>query len=80
MKNNKKDFNKFSSREKTKQRAKRELLRMVEELNVGTSHTRIAFTEESGHGKRRTADIIAEGTFSETAAGYGFVSLGDGYT
>ena len=51
---------------------------MVEELNVGTSHTRIAFTEESGHGKRRTADIIAEGTFSETAAGYGFVSLGDG--
>ena len=78
MKNNKKDFKKFTSREKTKQRAKRELLRMVEELNVGTSATRIAFTEESERGKRRTADTLAIGTFSESAAGYGFVSLGDG--
>jgi exoribonuclease R len=78
MKNNKKDFKKFTSREKTKQRAKRELLRMVEELNVGTSAVHVAFSEETGHGKHRSADTMAVGTFAESAAGYGFVSIGDG--
>ena len=48
---------------------------MVEELNVGTAATKISFSEEAPHGKRRTQDITAEGIFSETSSGYGFVTV-----
>ena len=73
MKNTKKDFKKFSSRSKDKERAKRELLKMVQETNVDTSRAKIRFTDESGKFNKR--DISAAGIFSETASGFGFVRI-----
>ena len=51
---------------------------MVEELNVGTSGARVRFTEEMGQRRSRKGDSVAEGVFSESTSGYGFVSKGDG--
>ena len=42
----KKDFNKFSSRSAVREKAKRELLKMVEETNVGTDHARVRLIDD----------------------------------
>lgn len=77
MKNTKRNFNKFSSRREARERSRRELLKIAEELNVGTSAARVRFTEERNFHGRARKQIIAEGRFSETASGYGFVHIDD---
>lgn len=79
MKNTNKGFKKFSSRSSLRERSKRELLRIAEEVNVGTKAAKVKFTEapypkSSSRGK----DIFAEGIFAETANGYGFCRLDNG--
>lgn len=79
MKNTRKAFKKFSSRSKSRDKARRELLKIAEEINVGTKGAKVRFTDESPVRKRgHKKEIIAEGVFSETASGYGFVNLGEG--
>ena len=73
MKNSKKDLNKFSSRSSARNKARRELLRMVEETNVGTDALRIGFSDERY--RKKQSDKIADGIFSESPNGYGFVSI-----
>ena len=78
MKNTNKSFKRFSEGSKKRQRAKRELLKIAEEINVGTKGTVVRFTDEGyTRSSTRKKNIIAEGVFSETAAGYGFVNIGD---
>ncbi len=72
----KKDFNKFSSRAKTKERAKRELLKIAEEMNVGTKAACIRFSEEPYKKKtEKSRNISAEGIYSEASGGFGFVAV-----
>ena len=70
MRNRKKDFTKFSKRASVKERGKRRLLAIVNEMNVGTEGARI----NVGAARERGAHV-AEGIFSESAQGYGFVSV-----
>ena len=51
-------------------------MRLVEETNVGTDHAKIKIANDSGYRARR-AESVAEGIFSETQYGYGFVELTD---
>jgi len=74
MKKNRKSFDKFSSRSNVRERARRELMRLVEETNVGTDHARIRLTDDSGYRAKRS-ESIADGIFSETQYGYGFVNI-----
>ena len=76
MKSNGKSFNKFSSRASLKERSKKELMRIVEETNVGAKALKIKFTE-SPHGRHSSSkrDIFAEGVFRDSASGYGFVAV-----
>ena len=79
MKNTNKSFKKFSSRASLREERKRELLRIVDEVNVGAKAVKIKFTEQpysrlSGKGK----DIFAEGIFRESSSGYGFCRLDNG--
>ena len=79
MKNTKKFFKRFSEGSKKRERARRELLKIAEDINVGTRGAVVRFTDE---GRARSAgrkrQIIAQGVFSETSSGYGFVNIGDG--
>ena len=79
MKNSRKDLQKFSTRRGVRDRARRELLRLAEQTNVGTRGTKIKFTEEPyyrrSYSGSRGSEIIAEGTFSESARGFGFVRI-----
>ena len=79
MKNTKKSFKRFSEGSKKRERARRELLKIAEDINVGTRGAVVRFTDE---GRARSAgrkrQIIAQGVFSETSSGYGFVNIGDG--
>ena len=79
MKNTNKSFKKFSSRSSVKDRAKRELLRIAEEVNVGTKAAKIKFTEAPyPKNSHRSKDIITEGIFFETSSGYGFCRTDSG--
>ncbi len=72
----KKDFNKFSSRSKTKAREKRELLKIAEEINIGTKASHIKFTDEPYKRKtQKSRNISAEGIYSEASGGFGFVAV-----
>ena len=79
MKNTKKSFKRFSEGSKKRERARRELLKIAEDINVGTRGAVVRFTDE---GRARSAgrkrQIIAQGVFSETSSGYGFVNIGEG--
>lgn len=76
MKNNNKDFKKFSSRAGYRERAKRELLKIAEETNVGTKAAKIKFQDVSYRRKLSSGkQIYAEGIFSEASGGYGFVRI-----
>ncbi len=74
MKKNKKNLDKFSSRSSVRERARRELLKIIEETNVGTDGARIRLSDDRGYRGKRT-DIQADGIFSETQYGYGFVNI-----
>lgn len=76
MKRTDKSFKKFSSRSKARERSHRELMKIVEETNVGARALKINFTDEPyGRGSQKGKDIFAEGVFRDSAAGYGFVSV-----
>ncbi len=89
MKTTKKDFTKFTKRNthkrKSKDAAKRELLRAVLETEVGMSGAKIRTREDLGmSAKRRTPNVGREervecGIFSGSKSGYGFVTLESGY-
>lgn len=76
---NKKSFKNFSARSSLRERSKRELLRIAEEVNVGTAAAKITFTEERySRPSKKSRDIIAEGIFAESSGGYGFCRLDNG--
>ena len=78
MKNNK-SFKKFSTRSSLRERSKRELLKIAEEVNVGTKAAKVTFTEERySNGRQKSRDIVAEGIFAESSGGYGFCRLDNG--
>ena len=83
----KKDFTRFTKRNTHKRRdkdaARRELLRAVRETEVGYSGAIIRDRVDRGisardGSKRRKGEIITEGIFSGSRAGYGFVTLKEG--
>ncbi len=79
MKNNNKNFKKFSSRSSLREKSRRELLRIAEEVNVGTKAAKIKFTEEPyPRSFQKRKDIFAEGIFRESSGGYGFCRLENG--
>ena len=80
MKNTRKDFQKFKARSRLseKQRAKRELLRAVEETNVAYGGARISASFDRGGRGRGSAERECIGKFCETSYGYGFVTPEDG--
>lgn len=86
MKNNrtKKALSKFSKRNthkrKSKERARAELLRAVNELGVGTDSLKISCSLDSGRrgrvgDKARSDEITVRGVFSSSKSGFGFVTL-----
>lgn len=78
MKNNK-SFKKFSTRSSLRERSKRELLKIAEEVNVGTKAAKVTFTEERySNGRQKSRDTVAEGIFAESSGGYGFCRLDNG--
>ena len=78
MKNNK-SFKKFSARSSLRERSRRELLKIAEEVNVGTKAAKITFTDERySHSSKKSRDIVAEGIFAESSSGYGFCRLEGG--
>ena len=79
MKNSNKNFKKFSARSTLRERSRKELLRIVDEVNVGAKAAKITFTDERyPKSKQKGRDIVAEGIFAESAGGYGFCRLEDG--
>ena len=88
MKNTKKDFSKFTKRNthkrRTKDAAKRELLRAVAETEVAYSGIVLKDTVDYGRrgrssDKRRKDEITARGIFSGSKSGFGFVTVESGY-
>ena len=80
--NSKRNFEKFSKRnthkKKSKDKAKAELLRLVEKTNVNFDGVRISDVTDSGRGARispraRRDETIISGVFSATRGGFGFV-------
>ncbi len=87
MKSSKKDFNKFTKRNVHKRRSKdaarRELLRAVRESGTDVSHAKIRDSLDRGRGGRqgtkpRRDEIITRGIFSSSKSGFGFVSPEEG--
>ena len=88
MKRTKKDFTKFTKRNTHKRRskdaAKKELLRAVNETEIAYSGIVLKDTTDFGRRgrmstKRRADEIIARGIFSGSKSGFGFVTLESGY-
>jgi exoribonuclease R len=66
----KKDLSKFSKRASVKERGKRRLLSIVNEMNIEASGAKIRLGRDTAKGAR-----VAEGIFTESAHGYGFVCV-----
>ena len=88
MKSTKKDFSKFTKRNTHKRRskdaAKRELLRAVAETEVAYSGIVLKDTVDAGRrervsDKRRRDEITVRGIFSGSKSGFGFVTVESGY-
>lgn len=87
MKNTKKDFTKFTKRNVHKRRskdaAKRELLRAVRECGADISSVKIKDSFDRGRGGRQGARVrrdetVTRGIFSSSKSGFGFVSPEEG--
>lgn len=87
MKNTKKDFSKFTKRNVHKRRskdaAKRELLRAVRECGADISSVKIKDSFDRGRGGRQGARVrrdetATRGIFSSSKSGFGFVSPEEG--
>ena len=88
MKSTKKDFSKFTKRNTHKRRskdaAKRELLKAVAETEVAYSGIVLKDTIDAGRRsrvseKRRKDEITVRGIFSGSKSGFGFVTVESGY-
>ena len=88
MKSTKKDFTKFTKRNthkrRSKEAARRELLRAVAETEVAYSGIVLKDTVDAGRrarssAKHRADETIARGIFSGSKSGFGFVTLEAGY-
>ena len=88
MKSTKKDFSKFTKRNthkrRSKETAKRELLRAVAETEVAYSGIVLKDTVDFGRrgresDKRRRDEITVRGIFSGSKSGFGFVTPESGY-
>ncbi len=86
MKNNKKNFNTFNKRNthkrRSKDKARRELMRAVEETNVRADSLKIRDVSDIGapdsvYFGERIGDKRATGEFSSARGGFGFVSIPD---
>ena len=75
MKNTKKNFNKFSSRNSLRERQKRELLKLASETGTGTSYAKIKFTDSAYGRKKSGSETVRDGILSESGYGYGFVRV-----
>lgn len=80
----KKSFGKFSKRNthkrKSKERAKRELLRAVNELGISTDGVKLRASYDGGRraavsNRKRRDEISAEGVFSSSRGSFGFVTV-----
>lgn len=80
----KKDFSKFTKRNvhkrRSKEEARRELLRALNQCGVSYDGVKIRESDDRGGHRRREdkEDILAKGIFSGSSGGYGFVSLEEG--
>ena len=85
MKNNrtKKALSKFSGRNthkrKSKERAKAELLRAINEIGVGTDSLKLSYSQDFGRrartsDKARRDEVTVRGVFSSSKSGFGFVT------
>ena len=74
MRSNKKNTKTFTQRKTNKERSKRELLKIAEQIGIGTSAAKVKFTYEESSGRERRT-YTAEGMFSEAQGGFGFVSV-----
>ena len=80
----KKDFSKFTKRNvhkrRSKEEARRELLRSLNQCGVAYDGVKIRESFDNGRGRyqRDKDDIVTKGIFSGSSAGYGFVSLEEG--
>ena len=74
MKHTKKNINTYSKRNSQRERSKKELLKIVEEIGVGTSGTKFKFTNESASSRDKKS-YNAIGIFSEAQGGFGFVKV-----
>ena len=88
MKSTKKDFTKFTKRNTHKRRskdaAKRELMKAVAETEVAYSGIVLKDTTDFGRrgresGKRRRDELTVRGIFSGSKSGFGFVTVESGY-
>ena len=90
MKNNrtKKALSGFSKRNThkraSKERAKRALLRAVEQTGVGTDSLKLSYAYDLGRRGRKSEKMhrdesLGRGVFSSSKSGFGFVSLDEGY-
>lgn len=88
MKSTKKDFSKFTKRNthkrRTKDAAKRELLKAVAQTEVAYSGIVLKDTTDFGRrgresSKRRRDEITVRGIFSGSKSGFGFVTVESGY-
>ena len=84
MKNTKKDFGRFTKRNVHKRRgkdaAKNALLRALEECGTDTAGVKLRDSVDLGRGGRRSHtprrdETCAEGIFSSSSSGFGFVSI-----
>ena len=82
--NSKKDFGKFSVRNthkrKSKERAKRELLKMLDGLGSVADGAKVKLSDDGGRNartslKKRRDETSAEGIFSSSKSGFGFVAV-----
>ena len=88
MKSTKKDFTKFTKRNthkrRSKEAARRELLRAVAETEVAYSGIVLKDTSDYGRRGRSTSkkqkdEVLTRGIFSGSKSGFGFVTLESGY-
>ncbi len=82
--NTRRDFTKFAKRNTHKRRAKdaarRELEKIIEKTNVQASSAVLNSALDigkSGYSPQRGSDLVAEGIFSSSKGGYGFVHIGE---
>ena len=85
--NNKKDFTKFTKRNvhkrRSKEEARRELLRAIREVGVEYEGVKLRDIHDGGRGEKKSTsrtsrDVLTRGIYSGSKSDFGFVSLEEG--